>query len=145
MYKSQLTNITGSDPISKFSFQGCFASNKIPKIQKNKFIILNTHPAEKQGEHWTVLFRENGGLYEFFDSLGQHPKTYSFQNFPSKYNFTKKMVQNPFQDTCGYFCLYYIFHKCRGKKLDDIFANPYINDANIKIYVSRLYGVYIEH
>ena len=81
MFKTQLISVIESDPISKFSFQGCFASNEIPKIQKNKFIILNTDPSEKQGEHWTVLFRENEDLYEFFDSLGQSPKTYSFQNF----------------------------------------------------------------
>ena len=141
MYKSQLMNIIDGEPISKFSFQGCFASNEIPKIQKNKFIILNTHPSEKQGEHWTVLFRENGDLYEFFDSLGQHPKNYSFQNFPSKCNFSKIMIQNPFQDTCGYFCLYYIFYKCRGKKLVDIFDNSFINDKYIKMRVNQLYGV----
>ena len=102
---------------------------------------MNTDPSEKKGEHWTVLFRENEDLYEFFDSLGQSPKTYSFQNFPSKYNCNKIMIQNPFEDTCGYFCLYYIFFKCRGKKLDDIFADSFLNDTYIKIRVNQLYGV----
>ena len=71
MFKSQLVNAIDSDPVSKFCFQGCFASDEIPKIQKKKFIILNTDPSEKQGEHWTVLFRENEDFYEFFNSLGQ--------------------------------------------------------------------------
>ena len=79
MFKTQLISVIESDPISKFSFQGCFASNEIPKIQKNKFIILNTDPSEKQGEHWTVLFRENEDLYEFFDSLGLSPKLILFK------------------------------------------------------------------
>ena len=141
MFKSQLVNAIDSDPVSKFCFQGCFASNEIPKIQKNKFVILNTHPSEKQGEHWTVLFRENENLYEFFDSLGQPPKNYFFQNFPSKYNFNKIMIQNPFEDTCGYFCLYYIFFKCRGKKLNNIFADSFLNDKYIKMRVNQLYEV----
>ena len=81
MFKSQLTNIVDSDPISKFSFQGCFASNEIPKIQKNKFIISNTDPSEKNVEHWTVLFWENGDLYKFFYSLGQPGKLILFKIF----------------------------------------------------------------
>ena len=96
-------------------FKVVLQAMKFQKYKKNKFIILNTDPSEKNGEHWTVLFRENEDLYEFFDSLGQHPKKFFFQNFPSKCNFSKTMIQNPFEDTCGYFCLYYIFFKCRGK------------------------------
>ena len=141
MFKSQLVNFISIDPISKFDFQGCFASDEIPKMQKNKFIILNTDSSESKGEHWTVLFRENEDSYEFFDSLGQSPKTYSFQNFPTKCNFATKMIQNPFQNTCGYFCLYYIFYKCRGKKLADIFNNSFINDMYIEMQVNELYGI----
>ena len=51
------------------------------------------------------------------------------------------MIQNPFQNTCGYFCLYYIFFKCRGKKMNDIFADSFLNDTYIKTRVNELYGV----
>ena len=139
MFKSLLINIIEKDPISNFSFQGCFASDEIPNIQKNNFAILNTDSAEKAGEHWTVLYRGNGDLYEFFESFGQPPKIYSFKNFPQKYIYNNLMLQNPFENNCGYFCLYFIFFKCRGKKLSDIFNNSLINDRYIKMLVNNLF------
>lgn len=55
--------------LTKF-YKGCFPSNKIPKIDLYKFVIVNTKDSSSLGDHWYVIYRDSKSSLECFDSLG---------------------------------------------------------------------------
>ena len=122
---------------------GCYASDEIPIFQDKTFAIINTDPSYKSGEHWTVLYKGENNRYEFFDPLGKSPKNYKFKNFPNfaKLKYNSKILQNPFKNKCGYYCLYYMFFKSRGYNLEDIFEkySVFYSDWYITAKIKYLY------
>ena len=112
------------------SFFGIYAFDKLPKIdklrklnkdQKQIYLIINTHPFNKPGEHWFAVCIQNAKgkniPNEYFDSYGKkpHPKIVSYlENFVL---FSKKQIQSEFTTTCGQWCMYYILFKNHGGSL----------------------------
>ena len=122
LYSDQISDIIKHDPRTQKQFLGVYASNDLPDLYANTFIILNTEPRHKSGSHWVVLYKNKEHVFEFFDSLGKSPHKYAFKNFP-KYKYivhNLNLIQNPLQNTCGYFCLYFSFFKSRRYSINDI-------------------------
>ena len=145
LYSSELDFIISRDILTSNKYLGCYASDQIPIFQDKTFIILNTDPADKIGKHWVVLFKEKNNCYEFFDPLGNSPKNYKFKNFPNfaKLKYSSKILQNPFKNACGYYCLYYVFFKTRGYNLEDIFekCSVFYSDWYITSKIKYLYSL----
>ena len=83
--------------------------------------------------HWICVWVDDEGRLTFFDSTGTHPKLYglrsSFRN--------EKRYQPSESSTCGWYCLWFLFHMARGvsvKQMDDYYSlkSPEELDVQVK-------------
>lgn len=90
--------------------------------QRPVFLVVNTDPADKPGEHWLALTLDKFGGASFFDSYGFPP---IFQHYPkSILNFLKahssEIMYHSFQlqridsSVCGHHCIFYLCHRACG-------------------------------
>ena len=99
-------------------FKGVFSLDTLPPIESNMSFIFNTDVANLPGTHWVAVYVKHGSVY-FFDSYGRTIKNFgiNFQrhikNFAKDYeiNIDSRLLQSPFSDSCGYWCVFYIFCK----------------------------------
>ena len=112
------------------NFIGIYPCDRLPVIRSNVSMIINTDISSGPGEHWIAVYVGRNTLY-FFDSIGRvidefsnpfrdHIKTFS-DNFIVKDE--SKLLQNPFSNTCGYWCIFYIF--CKTCRVDRPFSYFY--------------------
>ena len=128
----ELWDALSKNPVTTNDFGGVFPSDLLPKIPEQKYYIVNDQAAGQMGNHWICMsFVE---CPEFFDSLGYSPSHYSNTLFEEylivngpQYKYNSKRLQNFGSDTCGLFCLYYIYFKCMGYSLSDI-VNSFSNN-----------------
>ena len=64
-------------PELRFKYMGSYPSDKVPKLTKYSFAIVNSAPSNDRGEHWIMMARLDKTYY-FADSLGRKRTTYSF-------------------------------------------------------------------
>ena len=64
-------------PELRFKYMGSYPSDKVPRLTKYSFAIVNSAPNNDRGEHWIMIARLDKTYY-FADSLGQKRTTYSF-------------------------------------------------------------------
>ena len=102
--------------------------------------VVNTDRARGPGEHWVCIYLNPTGVGEYFDSYGFPPrhreiKTF-LQNNSQRYIYNNLVLQEPFSQTCGYYCVYYAKQKAKGYSLRQILRNfrtlrPYFNDQYV--------------
>jgi Ulp1 family protease len=122
MNSYEITNI-----LSKHcpSFGGVFPSNKLSNIANNSLVILNTDPEDKVGSHWVALY-VNKDTSEFFDSLGNSPRSYHkywhtfLMKNSKKYIFNDLRLQNFNSSDCGKFCIFYVVLRSSGIEFKSI-------------------------
>ena len=116
-------------------FLGVFPADRIPLFFPvcDWCLIANTDPADKRGQHWTVLgFWRNENF--FFDSYGHEPVSY--QPYWSRFNNWSKWDKNLQQltsDVCGDWCLYWCTGFARVPSKDRLlrFMHKFSDDAGI--------------
>ena len=103
--------------------------------------VANTDKEGTNGEHWVSCFVKNKKSIEYFDSLGEEPNQ-DLKNYLSNFSKIKKSkyrIQNPFSDSCGYYCIYFIVNKCLGIKFNTIIETLVktraISDLLVKFFV----------
>ena len=115
-----LDMILKRDHVTKKGYLGAFPACEIP-ISKRKryFFITNTDLHDEPGTHWTAWMVE-GDKIDFFDSFGRSPNNkqfpYEFKKFilGKKVSYSAFRVQQYTSNTCGYFCMYYIYFRSLG-------------------------------
>ena len=127
------------DITRRLGFLGAFAKDRIPKpVSFPCCVIANTDPSWMPGEHWVVLLVKSDGSGEFFDSFGLAPNAYGFhQWFP-----THRVTHNPVslqksEASCGYFCLYFLFHRASGLSMKHIVRSLSLLDDDDDLFVGR--------
>ena len=111
MDAGQIENILSNTNVSKDKFLGVFASNNIPVPKKiKKFpccFVANTGRVGTLGEHWVACFVNSPKHIEYFDSLAELPNydISVYLNLFDKVLINRRIVQYPFSDTCGHFCI----------------------------------------
>lgn len=107
-------------------FGDIIASDQLQSLnpELRTLYIVNTAPRNHPGSHWTAIYYEDDvHPIEFWDSLGQAPESYGpyFSEFFKKYKhqYINTRLQGQ-KSTCGHFCLFYAFYKCRAFTLDSI-------------------------
>ena len=119
-----------------YGVMGCNRLEQFRGVEKASF-ILNTDPDDKPGKHWVGVYIEDGTLF-FFDSFGrgiQHfadPFRTILQNFAKGYNVItdSRNLQCIFNDSCGYWVVYYILCKtCALYGFRHFVANTFINEG----------------
>lgn len=126
MNSSQISAILRQNPYTKRYFEGCVPADAIPqKHSYPYFIIVNTDPATKPGQHWQVIFVESKQKVEHFCSFGLAPNHHmkNFLNtFPQFYQ-NPKCIQAASSRACGLFCILYVMQRCRGVPRHQVVSN----------------------
>lgn len=121
----------------KHKFLGVFPAHSLPygrkkRILKNVSLIANSMTSSGPGLHWLCFYFSEAGNGHFFDSYGKKPSAYhrdwkQYLNVHSiRWTYNTKIVQKGWKPTCGYHCLYYLYHK----------AN-YPDSSNAKILINH--------
>lgn len=123
----QLYSALKSQPVTKPYFSGIYSYDTILLIKKKpKLILCNTDPSYMKGEHWVLFYFCRNNTVEFFDPLGKSLKFYGnnfvkfIMKFVKYYCSIKKGVQPIKSSSCGKYCLYYAFLRCKGYKMGNI-------------------------
>lgn len=140
MNGAQIRNILSSDTAAKKYFIGIFTSDRLPKdnIPYPSCFVLNTDIEGGAGLHWLAVILKSSEELEFFDSFGRHPKDINtdiykyIQKFKSAI-YNKVQIQSPDSEVCGAYCVYYLFHRCRGLCMDSVLST-FGNIKNTNIY-----------
>ena len=116
MNTSQLENYMKSDPYISKLYGGVVAVDQLPLLpSKPSVYIVNCDPIALPGSHWVVVYIDN--VCEHFDSAGIKPRP-DFEQYlvlqGSPYMYNNQRVQDFTSDTCGLFCLFYCYFRCRG-------------------------------
>ena len=110
---------------NKVNFLGVFAQDQVPLVDSSfsfpLCFVSNTHPSSKPGEHWVAFYYLSPSSAEFFDSYGMHPSLYGFSLAPMHMNH--RSLQSLSSNVCGQYCIYYLYHRSRGKTLAQIVSS----------------------
>ena len=140
MNTSQLERYMLNDPYIQEYYGGVVAVDQLPmRVNKPTIFIVNCDPIALPGSHWVVVYVDT--ICEHFDSAGFKPRadfeTYLIAHGP-RYMYNDQRVQGYNSNTCGLFCLYYCYFRCRGHSFSDIMnmfsTNLYINEALVKTF-----------
>lgn len=123
-----------NDPYIRHYYGGVVPLDKLPKrIDKQTVFIVNTDPAHLPGKHWLAVFFTN--VNEHFDSSGFYPNSAIEKELIThgpKFCYNTKRVQAFYSDTCGLYCLFYCYFRCRGlsfREIIDMFTpNLHLNE-----------------
>lgn len=142
-----LFNFIMKDELMFRALAGIFPIDKLPKLtHPDKFYLINSDPAFLPGKHWICVFFPQDVYAEFFDSLGRQPFFYSnaITNFiGNKCVYNSMRLQPPNSSTCGLYCLYFLYHRVRGKSFLNIletFSNDLEHNDAIVIDFYRDYS-----
>lgn len=113
-------------------------------------IIVNTDPSNKPGKHWLALYVDQNRNAEFFDSYGFGLEHYSFvkdfliRNEVSLSKCNTRQLQGSLSSTCGQFCLYFLFWRCRDLPFEKIMSSfaqsTDTNDIFVTSFVNTVTG-----
>lgn len=124
----------------QFNFVGVYAADNFPpKLNSNKFMIVNTSNSNSIGLHWTFIGKKQNDVY-FVDPLG-----FSLKNYPNILSrllniMTEEIfdasisLQNKNSELCGLYCIY-IAHYFNN---DKILNMPIIDDLRLLQFVKHM-------
>ena len=113
-------------PLTASQFEGVFAADQIPKHVRSypASMIVNTDPSHLPGEHWLALHFPSPEEVKFFDSYGFPPTAYGdcFTKALEHKQVTRnqKSLQSADSNVCGYYCIFFLYYKARGKSIPQI-------------------------
>ncbi len=120
-------------------FLGVFPRDMVPSHRGDGCLIANTDTSSEKGTHWVAMYRDKS-LGEYFDSYGVVPFANKFLGKNFLHN--KTVLQSPYSDVCGHYCLYFLYYRCRGYLLDEIVQNLKIDGDNIvKDFVDQKFDI----
>jgi hypothetical protein len=128
MNTGQLLKCVRSDPTLNSQCDGVYPVNRIPTPEGYPVcVIVNLDPHNKPGSHWIAIHIDQEGFGVFFDSYGRRPekkqiKSYLQQNCRD-WTTSGRAVQSPFSSTCGQYCVYFLYHRVRGRTVGDILGD----------------------
>lgn len=140
MNTDELETYMLNDPYISQMYGGVVALNEVPNvIKKPSVFIVNSDPNYLPGTHWYALYFDR--ISEHFDSAGFEPnpvlENHLIVHGPQyKYNSTR--VQNFNTDTCGLFCLFFVYFRCRGYTFNKI-MNMFSNNLELNEHIVKYF------
>ena len=108
------------------TFLGTFASNRLPaRLPSNRplFLVVNTDPHTRPGQHWVTLYVGRDSRGEYFDSLHQDTPV-SFANYLDKWctswKTNSRQLQSGASRFCGQYCVFYTLFRSLDYSLERI-------------------------
>ena len=120
---------------------GIYSRDGLPHAIRKECGIINLDDIQGPGTHW-VCYRNLVNVVEYFDPFGLiMPKEalVYFRTSEKQIIYSMDEIQNRNTVLCGYWCLYYLFERQKGKSILDVIHNPHFDDDNsdfIKAYFS---------
>ena len=139
-----LSNFDLMDWVNKLGikhFRGIYSRDGLPRKIRKECGIINLDDIQGAGTHW-VCYRNLVNVIEYFDSFGlimPNEALKYFRTARKQIVYSIDEIQNRSTVLCGYWCLYYLFERPRGKSIIDVIHNPHFDDDNsdfIKAYFS---------
>ncbi len=126
----ELNKILYENPVTKRFFVGTYPSCIQPKTTKPFYsFITNTQSHDEFGAHWNAWLVRGDKLI-FFDSFGRNPKDVTlpknYREFTAQFKkveYVKTRVQGWKSNSCGYFCVHFIYLLTIGLN-----ANSFVSD-----------------
>lgn len=144
MNTEQIEAALKSNKYTKRIFHGVYSVDRLPELSLNVPVacVVNLDGSDKPGSHWVGVYKDSTNeSSEYFDSFGNPPpnesQAWRIQRFLGlTYKYNNELIQQPLTTTCGQHVIYYIFHKSKGRNLQDI-INSYPNSLDNDIYVNN--------
>ena len=128
---NQLNALADSDPELRKYFVSALACDELPESPervKPRAYIVNTHLADKPGEHWRAVWTEHDSC-EILDSYGLDLTTYEFLTpfivWLNRWPYVRKntrALQSVKTASCGNYAIIYLMCKARRKSMDEFFS-----------------------
>ena len=111
----------------------------IIRLLKSLILTLSSKP----GEHRIAVYFDKHGKGENFDSYSLPPSVNGFtalmERNSKEWVHNDKTLQNLFSTTCGHYCVYFVFYRCRGYSMRDIVSrfsfNLTENDRKVDLFI----------
>ena len=159
-----LSNFDLMDWVKKLgikSFRGVYSRDTLPDKIRKECGIINLDDIQGPGTHW-VCYRNGesasprnppapssqstawSDVVEYFDPFGlimPNEALKYFRTAGKRIVYSMDEIQNRNTVLCGYWCLYYLLKRQRGRSILDVLHNPYFDDDNsdfIKAYFKHL-------
>ena len=136
-----LSNFDLFDWIAKFGikhFRDIFSCDALPKKIKKEYGIVNLDDNQGPGTHW-VCYRNLDSFVEYFDPFGlimPHEIYHYLLSSRKKLIYYQDELQNRDSVLCGYWCLYYLNERKKGKSVLDIIHNQNFDEDNRDFIIS---------
>ena len=140
MISTTIDKILKKDADTCSIYIGSKARDELPNIVYPTCFVLNTHPRDKEGEHWLALYFNKDKKCFFFDSYGNHPSFFGLSTYIKdnslhfSYNNRRLQGESRF---CGIYCCLFLLFASKNK-LKTFYANFYndesLNDLLIQKY-----------
>lgn len=144
-----ITRIMAADQATRTVFQGLGASDFLPRrIRYPSAYVLNTDRQSGPGIHWVAVYFNKDRSAEFFDSFGLNPGVHGFSDFLTRhsrsFSYNHIQLQSPHSITCGYFCVFFLFHRCRGVPMSTIVSwfDPVCKSWNDHVVSEFVYDLF---
>ena len=102
-------------------FRSIYSRDRLPdKIKKKDCGIINLDSIEGQGTHWVCYRNIDKQMVEYFDPFGlimPHEVHHYLAKSGKKVIFSQDEIQNRDIVLCGYWCLYYLNERQKGKRI----------------------------
>lgn len=151
MNTNELRCILTRDPRMREKLIDVFAIDQFKQfVKKNTLMdgvyVCNDQISEMPGNHWFLIYVDKRNV-NFIDSFAQDPKFYSIQSEIKSNKSIKKIdfqLQSIFSDVCGEYTVFFSYHLCRGKSLEQILeyfsrSNQQANDECVRNFIYKLF------
>jgi len=145
-----IVRIMADDGATRTVFHGLGTFDFLPKeVHYPGAYVFNTDRQSGPGIHWVCVYFDRDGNADFFDSFGREPEMYGFSDFLRRHarrcSYNHVQLQSLYSITCGYFCVFFLLHRCRGVPMSKIVSwfDPVCknwNDHVISEFVQNHYG-----
>lgn len=140
MKTEELEQYMLNDPFIRKYYGGVVALDQLPqKISKPKIFIVNSDPAALPGQHWYAVYFTT--INEHFDSAGFYPNAKLESELivhGPRFMYNDRRVQAFRSESCGLFCLFYCYFRCRNvsfRKIMNMFSNNLqLNEHVVKYF-----------
>ena len=108
-------------------FRGVFSRDRLPdEINHKEVGIVNLDTHTGPGTHWVCYRNIDNHLCEYFDSFGlimpDEIQSY-LRTSGEKLIYSSDEIQERDSVLCGYWCLYYLLERQRGRSILDVIHN----------------------
>ena len=113
------------------NFGGIYAKDQLKPymIKRNHFYIINLDDmySPTNGTHWVAFYVDDYRI-EYIDSYGLKPPQIISENYDYIYNSSQ--LQSYESKACGYYCLYFIYHRSHNMNFYEIIKQFSLTDLD---------------